>query len=234
MKTEVLADAEAAAHRAAAVIAAEARRAVKARGRFLFATSGGRTPWRMLELLAECHVPWPQVHIFQVDERVVPASSAARNLLSLQTSLLNRVAVPPSQIHAMPVDGPNLVAGAAQYARELQQFAGVPPVLDLVHLGLGVDGHTASLSSGDPALDVIDRDVTVTGLILGHRRMTVTYPLIDRARRILWLVDGAGKAAALARLRVGDRSIPAGRVRRARVLIVADAAAVGSRKSRPE
>src|SRR5512140_3837508 len=225
MKIEVLADAEAAARRAAVLVAAEARRAVKARGRFLLATSGGRTPWRMLELLAELPVPWTEVHLFQVDERVVPASSAARNLQNLQASLLDRVALPPSQVYAMPVDDSDLEAAAARYGQTLQRIAGARSKLDLVHLGLGADGHTASLTAGDPALEATDRDVTGTGLFQGYRRMTITFPLINRARRVLWLVDGAEKAAALARLRAGDRGIPAGRVNQERALIVADVAA---------
>lgn len=228
MKMEVLADAEAAARRSATIIADEARRAVQTRGQFLLATSGGRTPWRMLELLAELPVPWSRVHLFQVDERVVPAASAARNLHGLRASLLERVSLPPSHVHAMPVDNAELDAAAEQYAHTLQRVAGAPPTLDLVHLGLGADGHTASLSAGSPALDVTDRDVTATSLLQGFRRMTITYPLINRARLILWLVTGSEKAAALAQLRAGGRDIPAGRVRRAGALIVADEAAVGS------
>jgi 6-phosphogluconolactonase len=127
----------------------------------------------------------------------------------------------------MPVEAPDVAAAEARYARELESVAGAPPVLDLVHLGLGTDGHTASLVPGDPALDLTGDDVTVTGVYQGHQRMTLTLPALNRARRILWLVTGAEKQPMLARLRAGDHSIPAGRVRREHALILADAAAAG-------
>ena len=226
MQAEVLADAEAVARRAAAVIAEAASRAVRARGVFLLATSGGATPWRMLALLAELPVPWSRVHLFQVDERVVAATDPARNLARLRMSLLSRAAIPGDHVHAMPVDDANLDAAAAQYAATLERVAGSPPVLDLVHLGLGVDGHTASLVTADPVMDVMDRDVAVTGVYQRHRRMTLTYPVLRRARQVLWVVEGAEKASALARLRAGDRSIPAGRVPQERALVLADSAAI--------
>jgi 6-phosphogluconolactonase len=126
----------------------------------------------------------------------------------------------------MPVESPDLEAAAAQYALTLQEIAGSPPVLDLAHLGLGPDGHTASLVPGDPVLDVTDADVAATGRAYqGRRRMTLTYPILNRSRRILWLVTGSEKVAMLARLRTGDRSIPAGRVSQDRALVLADRAA---------
>jgi len=125
----------------------------------------------------------------------------------------------------MPVEAPNLEVAASQYADTLRQIAGSPPVLDLVHLGLSVDGHTASLVPGDPILEVADADVAVTGLYQGWRRMTLTVPILNRARQVLWLVTGADKASMLARLRNGDASIPAGRIRRERALVLADQAA---------
>jgi 6-phosphogluconolactonase len=231
MKVEVLADMEAAARSAAEVIAAEARGAVAARGRFLMAVSGGRTPWIMLRALAAEDVPWKSVHIAQVDERVAPAGDPDRNLTHLRESLLEHAPLPAGQIHAMPVESPDLEAAARQYARELQEIAGLPPVLDLAHLGLGADGHTASLVPGDPVLDVADRDVAVTGVYQGRRRMTLTYPSLNRSRLVLWLVTGSEKAAMLARLRDGDVSIPAGRVRRDQALILADRAAAGEPKT---
>lgn len=227
MKVEVLADADAVAQAAADIIAADARAAVAARGRFVIAVSGGQTPWVMLRALARKDLPWPGVHMLQVDERVAPAGDADRNLTHLRESLLEHAPLPPTQIHAMPVEAVDLLAAAGRYAVTLRGLAGTPPVLDIVHLGLGPDGHTASLVPGDPVLDVIDADVALTGVYQGRRRMTLTYPTLDRARRVLWLVTGAGKAGMLARLREGDRSIPAGRVRPGQALVLADRAAAG-------
>jgi 6-phosphogluconolactonase len=227
MKLEVLADAEAAAQRAAELVAADARAVALARGRFAFAVSGGRTPWQMLRALAGDEVPWSRVHLFQVDERVVPPGHADRNLTHVGESLRSAT-LPARNLHAMPVEEPDLEAAAARYASELAAIAGTPPVLDLVHLGLGPDGHTASLVPGDPVLDVADADVAATGAYQGRRRMTLTFPMLDRSRRVLWLVTGGDKAAMLARLRAGDASIPAGRVRRDRAIVLADRAAAGA------
>jgi 6-phosphogluconolactonase len=225
MKIQVLADSDSVAREAANFIAAEARAAVLARGRFLFAVSGGHTPWLMLRALAGEEVPWAEMHLFQVDERVAPAGDANRNFTHIQESLLMRVPLRAEHAHAMPVEAPDLEAAAESYARLLQRIAGSPPVLDLVHLGLGPDGHTASLVPGDPVLDITDADVALTGVYQGRRRMTLTYPVINRARRILWLVTGAEKAGPLARLRAADASIPAGRVRQEQALVLADRAA---------
>ena len=221
----MLADAAAVAVEAARIIAGEARAAVAARGRFSLAVSGGRTPWQMLRALAGEEVPWNNVYVAQVDERVAPAGHPDRNLAHLRESLLGHVPLPPEQVCAMPVELPDLEAAAAQYVRLLQQIAGSPPVLDLVHLGLGPDGHTASLVPGDPVLDVTDADVALTQPYEGRRRMTLTYPALNRARRILWVVTGAEKAGMLVLLRDGDVTIPAGRVRREHALVLADRAA---------
>ncbi len=225
MKIEVHPDDEAVARRAAAIIAADLRGAVVSRGRFLMAVSGGRTPWRMLRALAEEPLPWQQVNVFQVDERVAPADDPDRNFAQLRASLLDHAALRPERVHAMPVEAADLGRAASQYAATLRAAAGSPAVLDLVHLGLGPDGHTASLVSGDSAIDVADADVATTGPYQGRRRMTVTFPLINRARRILWLVTGGEKADALGRLRDGARSIPASRVRRDHALVLSDRAA---------
>ena len=226
MKEEVLPTAEAVARRGAAVIAQESRAAVAARGRVLLALSGGTTPWRMLELLAEEVVPWSRVHLFQVDERIVPALDPARNLTHLRASLLERVRIPEDQVHIMPVEVADPATAATRYAATLRRVAGMPPVLDLVHLGLGPDGHTASLVPNDPVLDEVT-EVAVTEPYQGWRRLTLGYSVLEHARRILWVVTGAGKAAALQRLRRGDRTIPAGRVPAERALLLADAAAAG-------
>jgi 6-phosphogluconolactonase len=222
MKIEVLADAEAVAREGAEIIAAEARAAIAARGRFVVAVSGGRTPWIMLRILAAAEVPWEGVHVVQVDERVAPEGHSDRNLTHLRESLLALVKMAPQQVHAMPVEASDLEAAASQYARILEEIAGTPPVLDLVHLGLGPDGHTASLVPGDAVLDVSESDVGITGAYQGRRRMTLTYPIINRARRVLWLVTGSEKVGMLERLRNGDSSIPAGRVRRDTALLLAD------------
>ena len=210
------------AAKGAEIIAAEARTAAAARGRFVLALSGGHTPWIMLRALADEKVPWECVHIAQVDERVAPAGHADRNLTHMREALLDRVPLRPDQVHAMPVESPDLQSAAASYAAALQEVAGTPAVLDLVHLGLGPDGHTASLVPGDRVLDVTNADAGTTGVYQGRHRMTMTYPIINRARRILWLVTGGDKSAMLVRLRGGDASIPAGRVRRDQAWVLAD------------
>lgn len=230
MEAEILADGDAVAARAAAFIAAQAREAVTARGRFVLAVSGGHTPWQMLRLLAKEDVPWQSVHVAQVDERVAPAGDPDRNLAHLRASLLEHAPLPADQIHAMEVEAPDLEGAAARYARALREIAGSPPVLDLAHLGLGPDGHTASLVPGDPVLEVTERDVALTTRpYQGRRRMTLTYPLLDRARRILWVVTGEEKAAMLPRLLAGDRTIPAGRVAQGQARVLADRAAAAAR-----
>lgn len=226
MEIEILADADAVARRAAQVIAADAR-AAAGRGRFVIGVSGGHTPWQMLRNLADEDVPWPIIELVQVDERVAPDGDPDRNLTHLRESLLDRSPLKPSQIHPMPVNDADLVAAAARYAETLNRLAGSPPTLDLVHLGLGPDGHTASLVPGDPVLDVTDRDVAASGVYQGRRRMTLTFPMLDRARRVLWVVTGESKVEMLRRLRAGDTTIPAGRVRRDRALVLADRAAAG-------
>jgi 6-phosphogluconolactonase len=217
LRLEVVEDAEAAARRAAGSIAEAGRAAVAERGRFSLAVSGGRTPWRMLALLADEDLPWEATEIFQADERVAPAGSEARNLTHLILSLpLER----QGAIRPMPVDDDDLGGAAARYERAL------PERLDLVHLGLGPDGHTASLLPGDPVLEESDRRVAITeGKYQGHRRMTLTYPALADARRILWLVTGEDKRDPLARLLRGDASIPAGRVAASEALVIADGAA---------
>jgi 6-phosphogluconolactonase len=225
MKVDILPDADAVARQAAVILAAEIRAAVAARGRCILAVSGGRTPWQMLRALADEQVPWPALHLVQVDERVAPEGDPDRNLTHLRESLLAHAPLLPANVHAMPVNEPDLKAAAKQYAQTLQQIAGSPPLLDLVHLGLGPDGHTASLVPGDPVLEVADADVALTGVYQSHRRMTLTYPTLNRARRILWVVTGSDKVAPLPRLLRADPSIPAGRIRQDQALVLADRAA---------
>jgi 6-phosphogluconolactonase len=217
-RIEVLPDAAAVAKRAAAYVAERARAAVAEHGRFTFAVSGGRTPWAMFAHLAE-DMPWDSTAIYQVDERVAPADDADRNLAHLLASL---PANSGAEIHAMPVEEDDLEAAAADYASSL------PESFDLIHLGLGPDGHTASLVPGDPVLEVVDRGVALTGVYQGRNRMTLTYPTLNAARQVLWLVTGEDKVDALRRLRASDTSIPGGRLVAGSQLIIADAAAAGN------
>jgi 6-phosphogluconolactonase len=227
MDFRVLADAATVAAEAAKVIAQEGRGAVAVRGRFSMALSGGQTPWLMLRALAGEDVPWDSVYVAQVDERLAPVGSKERNLTQLRDSLLAHVPLPSGNVYAMPVDSPDLEVAASQYALDLRAIAGSPLVLDLVHLGLGSDGHTASLVPGDAVLNVTDADVAVTQPYQARRRMTLTFPAINRARRILWVVTGAEKASMLQCLRNGDVSIPAGLIHRDQALVLADRAAAG-------
>jgi len=224
VELEVLPDADAVAARAARVVAAEARAAVAARGRFVLALSGGRTPWALLRAFATEDVPWAAVSVFQVDERVAPDGHPDRNWTHVRANLLDRVPLPPGQAHPMDVLDPDLPAAALRYAEALAVVAGRPPVLDLALLGLGTDGHTASLVPGDPVLHARG-DVACAGAYQGRARMTLTFPTLDRARRLLFVVTGAEKAPMLRRLLDRDASIPAGRVRADRALVLADAAA---------
>jgi 6-phosphogluconolactonase len=182
----------------------------------------------MLSALSMQDVPWREVNVVQVDERVAPQGDPDRNLTHIYESLLQHTPLQREQIYAMPVETPDLERASEDYCEILKKIAGVPPMLDLVHLGLGPDGHTASLVPGDPVLNVTDLDVALTGLYQGRRRMTLTYPILNRARGILWIVTGQDKPTALARLRAGDVSIPAGRIQRGNAVILADQAAAGS------
>ena len=212
---EVLPDPAAVAARAADYVAGLAQAAAAAGGQFSFAVSGGQTPWAMFRALAAEDMPWTSAELFQVDERVAPAGDPDRNLTHLRESLGGAAAT----VHPMPVEDDDLAAAARAYA------AALPARFDLVHLGLGPDGHTASLVPGDPVLDETSALVAVTRPYQGHQRMTLTYPALTRAARILWLVTGADKQEPLARLLSGDRSIPAGRVQAGHSLVLADAQA---------
>lgn len=220
IELEVAGDEKAASRRAAELIAAAGDAAAAERGRFAFAMSGGRSPWAMLAVLGDLEgMPWGQTELFQVDERVASPGSPDRNLthMVLGLSMEHQAALRP-----MPVTQRDLDAAAREYE------AALPDRFDLVHLGLGPDGHTASLVPGDPVLDVTDRRVAITGgAYQGHERMTLTYPALSEARRILWLVTGPDKREPLAKLLEGDESIPAGRVQNENTMIVADEAAVG-------
>jgi len=220
IETKILPSAEEASRYAAEAVAAAGQKAVEERGEFELALSGGKTPWVMIGLLGEMNeMPWEEAHIFQVDERVAPPGDEARNLTHLvqMLSLDHQAALRP-----MPVTSRDLELSAAEYEVH------VPEQLDLVHLGLGPDGHTASLVPGDSVLEVDELRVAMTGgLYEGHRRMTLTYPALSAARQILWLVLGEKAREPLAKLLAGDTSIPAGRVENGNMLLVADEAAAG-------
>jgi 6-phosphogluconolactonase len=219
LKVEVFPSANEASQRASDLVATAGREAVAERGSFSLGLSGGQTPWRMIGVLGDdTEMPWDKTEIFQVDERVAPPGSEERNL----THLIQMLSIGhQSAVRPMPVTSRDLDAAARQYEEQL------PERLDLVHLGLGPDGHTASLVPGDPVLEVDDRRVAITGgEYQGHRRMTLAYSELARARKILWLVLGEKAREALARLREGDRSIPAGRVENENMVLVTDEAAV--------
>jgi 6-phosphogluconolactonase len=221
IETEAFADDRDASRRAAEIVAAAGREAVAARGEFALALSGGKTPWGMVGQLGEMEeMPWERTRVFQVDERIAPPGDEARNLTHMvqMLSLAHQGTLRP-----MPVTSRDLEAAAAEYE------AGLPQRLDLVHLGLGPDGHTASLVPGDPVLEVDDRHVSLTaGEYQGHRRMTLTYPALAAAREILWLTLGEKARDPLAKLLAGDRTIPAGRVENEHMVLVADEAALHS------
>jgi 6-phosphogluconolactonase len=222
LKIDVFDDAGSVSRAGAEVIVRQCRAAIESRGRFVMAVSGGHTPWNMFRMLAQEAISWSHVHVFQVDERVAPPDDPERNLKALRESLLTRSKLPPEQIYAMPVESADLTLAAARYSATLREIAGSPPVLDLVHLGLGPDGHTASLVPGDPVLDVTDADVAVSRAYQGRQRLTLTYPVLNRARSLLWMVTGTDKSEMLRRLADGDLSIPAGRVRRDDAIVLAD------------
>lgn len=213
----MLPDSAGVAGEGARFIADLATRVVAARGRFALAVSGGRTPWAMFAELRAFSVPWDAVTIYQVDERIAPKGDPDRNLTHLRESLGEARAT----VEPMPVEDPDAEAAASRYATAL------PERFDLVHLGLGPDGHTASLVPDDPVLAVEDRLVAVTDVYSGRRRMTLTYPALRRADQLLWLVTGDDKAEALGKLVAGDRGIPAGRVEASASVVLADAAAAG-------
>ena len=227
MQLDVAPTAEEAARRAALYVADGLREAIAQRGRASVALSGGASPRMMFAELAQLTLDWSAVQIFQVDERVAPLGDPQRNLNSVETLLVTRGPVARAHLHAMAVENADLAAAAGNYEDELRVHAGFSVTLDVVHLGLGADGHTASLFPGDAGLRVHDRAVTVTAEHSGYRRLSLTLPALDRARRIVWLATGAAKAAVVGRLIEGSWSAPAGQVARDRAIVVTDKAAAG-------
>ena len=218
-------DAEALACRAAEIVAARARSAIALRGAFVVAISGGSTPALMLDHLSGVELPWSLIHVFQVDERIVPDGDPARNAVDLHEHLVDRIEVPPSNVHLMPVTGTDLDIACKSYAGELAAMSGPDGGIDLVHLGLGDDGHTASWPPGDPVTDTEDVDVALVGPYRGHRRMTLTPAAVNRARQILWLVSGGDKAGAVEGVVSGDPRLPASRVATRNAILLLDEAA---------
>jgi 6-phosphogluconolactonase len=225
-RLEVLADAAAVAQRGAGLLAQWLREAVERQGTAVLAISGGRSPWPMFEQLVLDHtVPWSDVHLVQVDERVLPDSHDGRNWTRAAQCFVESGHIAADHAHPMPVTAQDLQAAAGEYADLLRAICGEGR-LDAVHLGLGEDGHTASLVPGDAVCEVLDRDVAMTqGLYQGTRRMTLTRPCLDRARHVFFQVCGAGKQSAVQQLVGGVTSIPAGLVCNPDALVVADMAA---------
>jgi len=225
MNIQVFSDAEEVAIEAAKLIAIIANQCVEERGRFVLAVSGGRTPWQMLRALGKEDVPWKNIHVFQVDERIAPSGHPDRNLIHLRDSLLGSSPILENHIYAMPVEWNDLDFAAGEYSDLLCQHSGSPSIIDLVHLGLGADGHTASLLPDDQVLNVNDCDVAITGFYQGRKRMTLTFPIINRSRNIMWVVTGSEKISMLKRLLASDSSIPAGRICQDKAFVLADYAA---------
>ncbi len=213
-------------------ISARMTEAIAERGQFTLALSGGSTPWNMLARLAGQELPWDRVKVVQVDERVAPDGDPERNIVQIRQHFADRISLPTKNLYAMPVSSEDLNGGARQYEQTIVDLAGAEPVIDVIHLGLGGDGHTASLVPGDPVLEVSDRDVATTETYNGRRRMTLTYPVINRARHILWLITGEGKAEMLGRLIEGDGDIPAGRINQVQATVLADDAALGKTREK--
>jgi 6-phosphogluconolactonase len=225
MRLTVAADAAAAAQLAAAEMTRACAAAVAARGRAIVAVSGGTTPWLMLRRFAQADLSWASIYVAQVDERCVARSDARRNVTQLQQILVSDGPLPAANLLPMPADAADLDRAAAQYSAMLAELAGSATILDIVQLGLGSDGHTASLVPDDPVLDVTNRTVAITVPYQDTRRMTLTYPVLSGARARLWLVTGTAKAAALADLLNGRGSAPASRVAREHSVVIADTAA---------
>ena len=221
---EVLSDADAVATRAAELLAGYLEEDAE-RGSATVALSGGRTPQSVFERLAALELPWDRIAVFQVDERIAPRHHPDRNRTHAEAALAAPIEGHPQAFRWMPVEEPNLDAAAHRYAELLRAAAGSPPVLGTVHLGLGADGHTASLVPGSRLVTERKRDVVVTEPYQGRRRMTLTLPVLNRARRILWIVTGADKRTALAGLIASDDRVVGSRVRRDGALVLADAAA---------
>jgi 6-phosphogluconolactonase len=223
---EVLPNARAVADRGAALLADWLKEAVEQHGDAMFAVSGGRSPWPMFELLVQdTTVPWGKVHLVQVDERVLPDGHEERNWTRTAQCFVDAGPITVARAHPMPVTAEDLEAATVEYAELLGAIC-PESTIDALHLGLGDDGHTASLAPGDGVCDIVDRDVALTeGLYKGTRRMTLTRPCLDRATHMLFQVSGEAKRCAVKQLLAGDTSIPAGLLRCQDAVVLADTAA---------
>lgn len=213
------------AKEAAIYIADRIRENIARKGFFTMAISGGRTPWAMIKELAQEDLPWEKVFLFQVDERIAPDAHPDRNLTQLFKAIEGSRLVLRLNIFPMHVIAEDLDAACAEYESHIRRMT-ENGKLDLVHLGIGTDGHTASLIPGDPVLDIEDKSVAITGSeYQGRRRMTLTYPLINHAEKILWVVTGEEKAEMLNRLLHMDTSIPAGKIAQHHAILLTEESA---------
>jgi 6-phosphogluconolactonase len=230
MEIKIYPSAEEVASQGAHMIAELIREKITKKGFFTMAISGGRTPWEMIKILGKENLPWEKVYVFQVDERIAPDGSADRNLTQFFQTIQGTRLITRLNIFPMPVIAENLEDACAEYAKHIQEVT-QNGQLDLVHLGMGADGHTASLIPSDPVCDVVNRDVALTSEpYQGRVRMTLTYPVINRAEKILWLLTGKEKADMVQRLIEKDPEIPAGKVAQDQAIIMADEAAAASLK----
>ena len=226
MKTEIFPQAEQVAARAAAYLEQEIRDALTHQKSFSLAISGGRTPWEMLKILSKVDLPWQRINLFQVDERVAPDGHPDRNLTQLFQAIAGTAMVTQLRIFPMPVTAEDLDASAKEYAEVLDEIK-EGKGLDIIHLGLGSDGHTASLVPGDGVLEIQNRLVACTqNPYQGRIRMTLTYPLLNAAKQILWIVTGSEKKEMVQRMLQQDPSIPAGSIRQENALLLVDKAAM--------
>lgn len=213
------------AKEAALYIADRIRENIAKKGFFAMAMSGGRTPWEMIKHLATENLPWEKVFLFQVDERIAPDGHQDRNLTQLfntiqETSLMTRLNIFPMHVIAEDLD-----EACEDYADHIRRITETGK-LDLVHLGIGTDGHTASLIPGDSVLETHDREVALTdNPYQGRKRMTLTYPIINRAEKILWVVTGEEKAEMLSRLLHQDQTIPAGKIAQQQAILLTEESA---------
>ena len=226
MKTEIFPQAEQVAARAAAYLEQVIREALTHQKSFSLAISGGRTPWEMLKLLSKADLPWQRINLFQVDERVAPDGHPDRNLTQLFQAIAGTAMVTQLRIFPMPVTAEDLDAAAKEYTEVLNEVT-KGKGLDMIHLGLGTDGHTASLVPGDEVLAVQNRHVACTqNNYQGRIRMTLTYPLLNAAKQILWIVTGSEKKQMVQRMLQQDPSILAGSIRSENALLLVDQAAI--------